>query len=28
VNRGLGYIGLPARFGVWPEITLIRLRRG
>jgi predicted MPP superfamily phosphohydrolase len=21
VNRGLGYIGLPARFGVWPEIT-------
>lgn len=27
VNRGLGYIGLPARFGVWPEITLIRLRR-
>jgi predicted MPP superfamily phosphohydrolase len=28
VNRGLGYIGLPARFGVWPEITLIRLRSG
>jgi predicted MPP superfamily phosphohydrolase len=28
VNRGLGYIGLPARFGVWPEITLIHLRRG
>ena len=28
VNRGLGYIGLPARFGVWPEITVIRLRRG
>ncbi len=28
VNRGLGYIGLPARFGVWPEITVIRLRKG
>ncbi len=28
VNRGLGYIGLPARFGVWPEVTVIRLRRG
>ena len=28
VNPGLGYIGLPARFGVWPEITVIRLRRG
>jgi len=27
VNRGLGYIGLPARLGIWPEITLIRLRR-
>ncbi len=27
VNRGLGYIGLPARFGVWPEITVVRLRR-
>jgi predicted MPP superfamily phosphohydrolase len=28
VNRGLGYIALPARWGVWPEITLLRLRRG
>lgn len=27
VNRGLGYIGLPARLGIWPELTLIRLRR-
>lgn len=28
VNRGLGYVGLPARVGIWPEITMIRLRRG
>jgi len=27
VNRGLGTIGLPARLGVDPEITLLRLRR-
>lgn len=27
VNRGLGYIGLPARLGIWPEVTLIALRR-
>ena len=27
VNRGLGTIGLPARFGVDPEITLLTLRR-
>ncbi|MCX7606575.1 MAG: metallophosphoesterase [Bacteroidia bacterium] len=27
VNRGLGYIGLPARLGIWPEITLIHLTR-
>ncbi|MCX8112948.1 MAG: metallophosphoesterase [Bacteroidia bacterium] len=26
VNRGLGYIGFPARLGIWPEITLLRLR--
>lgn len=25
VNRGLGYIGLPARLGIWPEVTLLRL---
>jgi len=27
VNRGLGTIGLPARLGVDPEITLLTLRR-
>lgn len=27
VNRGLGYIGLPARIGIWPEITFLRLVR-
>ncbi|MEN2992372.1 MAG: metallophosphoesterase [Bacteroidia bacterium] len=27
VNRGIGYVGLPARLGIWPEITLIHLRR-
>jgi predicted MPP superfamily phosphohydrolase len=27
VNRGLGTFGLPARIGVDPEITLLRLRR-
>ncbi|MCS7298080.1 MAG: metallophosphoesterase [Bacteroidia bacterium] len=26
VNRGLGCVGLPARLGIWPEITLLRLR--
>ncbi len=28
VNRGLGTIGIPARLGVDPEITLLTLRRG
>lgn len=28
VNTGIGYVGVPFRFGVWPEITVIRLRRG
>ncbi len=27
VNRGLGYIGLPARLGIWPEVTCLTLRR-
>lgn len=27
VNVGVGYVGLPFRFGAWPEITLITLRR-
>lgn len=26
VNMGLGYIGIPFRFGAWPEITVITLR--
>ncbi len=26
VNRGFGYIGLPARIGIWPEITVITLK--
>jgi predicted MPP superfamily phosphohydrolase len=28
VNRGLGYIGMPARIGMPPEITLLELYRG
>ena len=28
VNRGLGVVGLPVRFGAPPEITVITLRRG
>lgn len=27
VNRGLGFIGYPGRFGVWPEVTVIRLKK-
>ena len=27
VNAGLGYIGIPARLGIRPEITLIELKR-
>lgn len=27
VNVGVGYIGLPFRFGAWPEITVITLQR-
>lgn len=27
VNVGVGFIGLPFRFGAWPEITVITLRR-
>lgn len=26
VNRGLGFIGLPGRVGIWPEITVITLK--
>lgn len=25
VNIGIGYVGLPFRFGAWPEITIIKL---
>lgn len=28
VNRGLGYLGVPARVGMPPEITVFELRRG
>ena len=28
VNRGFGYLGYPGRVGIWPEITVIELRRG
>ena len=27
VNRGLGYLGYPGRVGIWPEITVIELKR-
>lgn len=26
VNRGFGFLGYPGRFGIWPEITVIRLK--
>lgn len=26
VNIGIGYVGIPFRFGAWPEITVIKLR--
>lgn len=26
VNVGIGYVGMPFRFGAWPEITVIQLR--
>ncbi|MBU2922479.1 metallophosphoesterase [Winogradskyella psychrotolerans] len=28
VNRGFGYLGYPGRVGIWPEITVIELKRG
>ena len=28
VNRGLGFLGYPGRVGIWPEITVIELKRG
>lgn len=27
VNRGFGYLGYPGRFGIWPEITVIQLKK-
>ncbi len=27
VNRGFGFLGYPGRVGIWPEITVIRLRK-
>jgi predicted MPP superfamily phosphohydrolase len=28
VNRGFGFLGFPGRVGIWPEVTVIELRRG
>jgi hypothetical protein len=27
VNRGFGYHGFPGRVGIWPEITVIKLKK-
>ncbi|WP_274473955.1 metallophosphoesterase [Mangrovimonas aestuarii] len=27
VNRGFGYLAYPGRFGIWPEITVIELKK-
>lgn len=27
VNVGLGFVGIPFRFGAWPEITVITLQK-
>ncbi|MBK5212182.1 MAG: metallophosphoesterase [Flavobacteriaceae bacterium] len=27
VNRGLGFLGYPGRVGIWPEITVIQLKK-
>ena len=27
VNRGFGFIGYPGRVGIWPEVTVIRLKK-
>jgi len=27
VNRGFGYLGYPGRVGMWPEITVLKLRK-
>jgi len=28
VNRGFGYLAFPGRIGIWPEITVITLKKG
>ncbi|MCK7589774.1 metallophosphoesterase [Subsaxibacter sp. CAU 1640] len=28
VNRGFGYLGYPGRVGIWPEVTVIELKKG
>lgn len=28
VNRGFGYLAYPGRVGIWPEITVIKLKKG
>ncbi len=28
VNRGFGFLALPARIGIWPEVTVITLKKG
>nr|MDQ3394966.1 metallophosphoesterase [Bacteroidota bacterium] len=28
INRGFGFIGFSGRVGIWPEITVIELRKG
>ena len=28
VNRGFGYLAYPGRVGIWPEVTVIELRKG
>ncbi len=28
VNRGFGFLGFPGRVGIWPEISVITLRKG
>lgn len=28
VNRGFGFIGFPGRVGIWPEITVLELKKG
>ncbi|MDX5466003.1 MAG: hypothetical protein LPJ99_03960, partial [Cyclobacteriaceae bacterium] len=27
VNRGFGFLAFPGRVGIWPEITVLELRR-